>query len=255
MIEYPSKTQLALEIAYQARDIKSLLWIQASSAEHLDKSFRDALDRLDIKPSPDIDPFKVVEDWLRKPQNGPWLMIVDNVDDLDVIFSRSTQESPSKDKLQLLSCIPHVPHGSVLFTTRWKHVANNITTRDHICLSEMNEEQGVCLIKSRLGEAYEHSTDTKAFLEELGYIPLAIMHAAAFMSENGVGVSEYLETYRKSEADKSSMLQPAMNSMGVRDSNEAYSTDEHPVLKPGSFLSTTSKPPESLTRWPPTCFL
>jgi hypothetical protein len=72
-------------------------------------------------------------------------MIVDNVDDLNVIFSRSTEDGPLKNKSQLLSCIPQVSHGSVLFTTRWRHVANNITKRDHICLAEMDKEQGVCL--------------------------------------------------------------------------------------------------------------
>jgi hypothetical protein len=50
------------------------------------------------------------------------------------------------------------------------------------------------------------------------------------MSENGIGISEYLSVYRKSEADKSYMLQPAMESMGVPDSDEADSAEEHPVL-------------------------
>ena len=170
----------------------------------------------------------MVEDWLKEPRNGPWLMIVDNVDDVDVIFSRTTGDGSSKDKLQLLSCIPEVSHGSVVFT-KWKHVAKNITKRDHVHICEMTEEQGVKLIKSHLGGDYDSSPDITALLGELGHIPLAITHAAAFMSENTIGVSEYLETYRHNEDDRSTILAPTMESMGVLDSNEAYSAEEFPV--------------------------
>ncbi|KAH7362469.1 hypothetical protein B0T11DRAFT_280856 [Plectosphaerella cucumerina] len=225
------KTQVALEIAHRSEGIKSVIWIHAGSRDRLEKGFRDVLGRLDIQPDNSVEPMRVVETWLRDPKNGPWLMVVDNVDDFDVVFSK-TDEEPTP---HLLSCIPEVAHGSVLFITRWKAVAQKLTRRDHVHLGEMSDAQGVDLIRSYLGSDLDGGPETeekaRALLSELGHVPLAIAHAAAFMREYSTDIAEYLELYRKSTEDQDVLLAPTMDEMGIQDTNEAYSTDDYPVLK------------------------
>ncbi|KAM0281199.1 hypothetical protein ACHAQH_003629 [Verticillium albo-atrum] len=227
------KTQVALEIAYRSRDLKSVLWIHAGNKVRLEKGFRDVLGHLDIQLAPNVDPFRVVETWLRDPKNGPWLMVVDNVDDVDVVFSEKDENGSSS----LLSCIPEVSHGSVLFVTRWKTVAQRITKRDHVHLGEVTDEQGIEIIKSYLGSQYDDSPQSKEvtikLLEELGHIPLAITHAAAYMREYATEVSpvsEYLQLYRTNAANQEVLLEPALTEIGVKDSNEHYANEDFPVL-------------------------
>ena len=172
---------------------KSVIWIHAGSRDRLEKSFRDVLDAIGIQYSPEIDCLRIVEDWLREEKNGPWLMIVDNVDDTEVIFSPLGTEPSSPT--QLLSCIPNVDHGSVLFTTRWKAVAQKVTRKDHVQIGEMTEQDAKNLLKSYLGDECEELPHVDVLLEELGYIPLAITHAAALMSEKLISISDYLESY------------------------------------------------------------
>ncbi|KAM0331405.1 hypothetical protein ACHAQA_003078 [Verticillium albo-atrum] len=227
------KTQVALEIAHRSRDLKSVIWIHAGTKDHLEKGFREVLGLLDIQPAPNVDPFRVVEAWLRDPKNGPWLMVVDNVDDVDVVFS----EKDGNGSSNLLSCIPEVSHGSVIFVTRWKTVAQRITKRDHVHIGEVTDDQGIEIIKSYLGDQYDDSPETreatKKLLDELGHIPLAITHAAAYMREYATEVSpvsEYLELYKKNAANQEVLLEPALTEIGVKDSNESYSNEDFPVL-------------------------
>ncbi|KAH6686650.1 hypothetical protein F5X68DRAFT_231993 [Plectosphaerella plurivora] len=225
------KTQVALEIAHRSEGIKSVLWFHAGSRDRLEKGFRDVLGSLDIQPDNNVEPLRVVETWLRDPKNGPWLIVVDNVDDIDVVFSK-TDEDPAP---HLLSCFPEVAHGSVLFITRWKAVAQKLTRRDHFHLEEMTDSHGVDLLRSYLGSDLDDSPETeelaKELLGDLGHIPLAIAHAAAFMREYSTDIAEYLELYRNSTEDQDVLLAPAMTEMGVQDTNESYSSDDYPVLK------------------------
>ena len=208
---------------------KSVIWIHAGSRDRLEKSFRDVLDAIGIRYSPEIDCLRIVEDWLREEKNGPWLMIVDNVDDTEVIFSPLDTEPSSPT--QLLSCIPNVDHGSVLFTTRWKAVAQKVAKKDHVQIGEMTEQDAKNLLKSYLGDEYEESPHVDVLLEELGYIPLAISHAAALMSEKLISISDYLESYQASEEDRIELLRPTLEAMGISDSNNSYSNGDYPVLK------------------------
>lgn len=199
------KSQVALEIAYRWKDSfpkQSILWIHASTRDRFNQSFRDILTLLGIPENPNIDVERLVGNWLEDESAGRWLMIVDNVDGEDVVFDKSLA-APSKSTI--VACIPKVEHGSVLFTTRYKKIA--IKTADEIVgLIEMTEEEANLLLKQTLKNDYVESADYKPLIEELGYIPLAINHAAAFMRENDMGLSDYLELYRDSEEERVELL-------------------------------------------------
>src|SRR4051812_33766673 len=95
---------------------------------------------LNIPEAPDTNVSRIVEAWLRDEQNGRWLMIVDNVDSEEVLFEKPEGEHGASTRLKLVSCVPKVEHGSVLFTTRYKRIAGKLA--DEILeMQGMTEEE------------------------------------------------------------------------------------------------------------------
>jgi tetratricopeptide (TPR) repeat protein len=160
---------------------------------------------LGIPEAPGIEVSRVVERWLRSESSGRWLLIVDNVDNEDVIFEKREGDEDGTVALDLLSCLPKVDHGSILFTTRYKKIAQMLT-KEFIEIDEMTEEEAVQLLKKNLTNEDFSSNDVNLLLEELCYIPLAISHAAAFMRVNSQPISEYLDMFKSSDEERIGLL-------------------------------------------------
>ena len=59
----------------------------------------------------------IVRDWLNKPENGSWLLFLDNADDLDLFFELNP--SATKPNHPLISdFLPWNGNGSMIITTR-----------------------------------------------------------------------------------------------------------------------------------------
>jgi len=218
---------VALELAYRWKDSfpkQSILWIHAGNRDRLDQSFRDILGQLKIPETSETDPKRLVGDWLQRSAAGRWLMIVDNVDSEDVVFEMTGNNA----ELKLVSCIPKTATGSVLFTSRYKRIAMKLTD-ELIGLDAMMEDEANALLKRSLKDDYKDSEPSKQLLEELGYIPLAISQAAAFIRENCIGITEYLDIYHESEDDRIALLGEDLSIKGPDGSGSVV---------PSSVLST-----------------
>jgi tetratricopeptide (TPR) repeat protein len=169
---------------------------------------------LGIAEAPGIDVPRVVEKWLRNESSGRWLLIVDNVDNEDVIFEKREGEEDGTIALDLVSCLPKVEHGSILFTTRYKKIALKLT-KDLIEIDEMTEEEAVQLLKKNLTNEDFNSKNVKLLLEELCYIPLAISHAAAFMRVNSQPISEYLDMFKSSDEERIGLLGESFQQLSI----------------------------------------
>src|SRR5690554_1627291 len=155
------KSQVAIELAYRWRDsfpTTSIIWIHASTPRRLEKSYRDILAKLSIPEAPDMNVKLLVENYLRDKKNGRWLMIVDNVDDESVVLEKVDDEDDEDepDNTRILSCIPKVPHGVVLFTSRYRSVAMNLTN-SVIELKQMSVDEGTALLKTSLSDDFSDS--------------------------------------------------------------------------------------------------
>lgn len=86
------KTQIAIEFAYLYTELyprHGVFWVHASTIAHIYESFAKIGEVYQID-SDGVDPkllYEKVITWLQDPMSQPWLMIVDNADDKDVIFS------------------------------------------------------------------------------------------------------------------------------------------------------------------------
>lgn len=89
---YQSKTQIAVEYAIRLRKraLKTwVFWINASSIATFTQSYRDIAEAVQIpgREDPKADTLGMVTKWLKDEKNSPWLLVVDNNDDAELLFS------------------------------------------------------------------------------------------------------------------------------------------------------------------------
>ena len=131
------------------------------------------------------------------------MIIVDNADDVEMLFDRGQDNQGSPNQLALVDFIPSSQKGSILFTTRnWK-VAVKHAQENVVELHEMSEIDSfklfeMSLINKSLMEDYKSATK---LLHVLSNLPLAIKQTAAFINENGISLSDYLDIYESSDEE------------------------------------------------------
>jgi hypothetical protein len=70
----------------------------------------------------------------------------------------------------------------------------------------MSASEAKELLRTRIAEEDWSNVDAMRLIEELAYLPLAITQAAAFISDNSLTVSEYLELLDTGDADLKDLL-------------------------------------------------
>ncbi|KAK8009195.1 kinesin light chain [Apiospora marii] len=201
------KTQVAIEAAYrvhQAHPDCSVFWVPAVDMTMFENAYREIGRALEVKGIEDdrADVKALVKAALGRDEVGPWLLIIDNADDM-ALFTNG----------QLLSYLPFSRQGSILFTTRNHQAAVRLDTRDEIRLKELDEAEACELLHQRLQERQigdlEHTTK---LLDYLTYLPLAIRQASAYMASNAdVTVLKYLNYCKSSDQQMTKMLSKAFD--------------------------------------------
>ncbi|CAI7653282.1 unnamed protein product, partial [Penicillium glandicola] len=213
------KSQLAIEYCYQLRDRSPntwVFWVHASNAARFEQSFRDIADQAKIpgRQDPTANIFQLVESWLRDRKREKWLLILDNVDDDTFLRQPSTIgqqgqiDDPNAATKPLLDFLPQSPNGSIIITSRNKEVALKIVHRqDVIMINPMNRSEALKLLQQKLGQLAE-TPDTLTLVEELEFMPLAIVQAAGYIVHRAprCSVSQYLEKFRKSDSEATKLL-------------------------------------------------
>src|ERR1700722_5823880 len=193
------KSQIAIEYCYRFRDqhLEShVFWIHASTIYRVDQAYKDIARKLCLPGwnDPNVDTFQLVSEWLSNDAHGPWLLVLDNADDMETFFgTKSSPSVGSEQAVPLVTYLPCNPNGSILVTTRDKRVGERLANREKATMVlPMAEGEAERLLWSKA--AQEGSLDkTNELLEILGYLPLAITQAAAYISENSITVEKYLK--------------------------------------------------------------
>jgi tetratricopeptide (TPR) repeat protein len=197
------KTQIALELAYRAKKTYqdcSVFWAPATSVEILQQAFENIGRQLRIPGLEDghADVKKLVQQHLNQQSSGQWLLILDNVDEVDMWDA------------ELRPFLPKSPQGCVICTTRNRKVAVKIAEAPSIIeVREMDEETAMQLLaKSLIDDSglSDNRQDAPKLLEQLTFLPLAIVQAAAYINENRCALSEYLLLLEAQEQDVVELL-------------------------------------------------
>ncbi|GHO49702.1 tetratricopeptide repeat protein [Ktedonospora formicarum] len=183
------KTQIAAEYAYRSRAqgrYTHTLWMNAASEEALLASFIKVVDLLPaLRSSGETDQCTLVAQvlrWLERcPQ--PWLLILDNADDLSF----------------LQPYLPQWGNGDILLTTR-VHAVGSLSSSS-IEVDTMGMMEGIQLLLRR-AQRFTYATDSEIneagnLVIELGSLPLALDQAGAYIEETGCSVHDYLQLYRQ----------------------------------------------------------
>ncbi|KAJ5844751.1 hypothetical protein N7534_008420 [Penicillium rubens] len=188
------KTQIALELAYQTRELYAdcaVFWLPAVDMESLQQAYQTVADRLGISlDDKNEDAKSLVKVHLSKPSTGRWLLIFDNADDIDMwLENKDSKTGGLKDYL------PTSDQGAIVFTTRSNKVAQYLAATDVIQISEMDEHKAIHVLRNSLvdKEVLNDTESTRKLLRRLTFLPLAIVQAASFVNENRTTLASYVQ--------------------------------------------------------------
>lgn len=184
------KTQLALEYAYHAREeYRYVFWVLAESRDTLNFAYNDIAELLDLPGKEQQAQHLVIEavkSWLAR--NTGWLLILDQVNDLALVKN----------------FLPEAFPGHLLLTTRTSTTGKlaqriklkKLDTAESICL--LLRRAGILTAEAPLAEALPEYVDvTRAIVEELNGLPLALDLAGAYLVETSCSLSNYLDLLRR----------------------------------------------------------
>jgi hypothetical protein len=149
------------------------------------------------RQNPNANIFQLVHDWLHDEHKVKWVLILDNVDDASFLVENqdSRQEGQTSylergGSRPLVAYIPQCRNGSILITTRSKSAALKLVEEGSIIEVEpMDKSHAMSLLnkklenfKKKLGIKY-HDVAVGELAAALEFMPLAIVQAAAYISE------------------------------------------------------------------------
>ena len=202
------KTQIALEVAYQARQLFpdcAILWVPAVDMESLEQAYQEIASSLGLRFDPKTeDVKKVVQAYLTQSHQGRWLMIFDNADELNMW----TEDTSSSQYGGLRSFLPKSDQGAVIFTTRSTKVAQYLGVGDVFRIAELDEQKATKVLHNSLERKslLNDTENTRQLLESLTYLPLAIVQAASFMNENEMSIASYVKLLDGQDQDVINLL-------------------------------------------------
>lgn len=194
------KTQIAIEYAYRhARDYASIMWIDAGDVHALATSFGRIAERLDL-PEANAEDTSVlvrgVRRWMEARED--WLAIYDNADEPETIAG----------------FLPQPRHGHIVVTSR-AQALNALDTAVAMTVPEMLPDEALAFLLHRTGrddaDDVTERRAAQALSFELGYLPLALEQAGAYIVGKQSRFEGYLHSYRR---QKLSVLERAKPSFG-----------------------------------------
>lgn len=200
------KTHIALEAAFRVRSACpncSIFWVPANDATSFENAYRQIGQRLKLPLIDNVntDVKLLVKDALSR-ASGSWLLIIDNADDLDLLFGNNGDTA-------LRKYLPSSPNGSILFTTRTHEVVRRLKVpqANVVHIAAMSPNEAIELLQKSLNTRETRGSDSMTeFLGVLAHLPLAIKQAASTMNRLGWTTAQYLNFFRSGDEQLCKLL-------------------------------------------------
>ena len=188
-----------------------MFWMHASTVYRMNQAYKNIARKLCLPGwnDPNVDTFQLVSEWLSDDTHRPWLLVLDNADNMETFSTKPNLLSVgSEQTAPLINYLPRSSNGSILITTRDKRVGERLANREKVIMvSPMALLEAEALLWSKVvQEGSLNKTKSSELLKVLGYLPLAITQAAAYISENSITVEEYLEAFRAEDSEIQDLL-------------------------------------------------
>jgi tetratricopeptide (TPR) repeat protein len=223
------KTQIVLEFAYRKREISpycSIFWIPAVNSTTFEQAYLQIGQLLQIpgitEKSADVK--RLVKTRLSQESAGQWLLILDNADDIDMLYKRACGDHRS---LALIDYLPSSRYGWIIFTTRTRKAAVKQAGNNIIKVYEMDQVEARKVLEKSLIQTHVLKEDkaTVRLLNLLTCLPLAIVQAAAFINANEISISSYIALYKNGEDEVIELLSKDFEDQGrYRDTKNPIAT-------------------------------
>ncbi|MCB5166483.1 tetratricopeptide repeat protein [Streptomyces bambusae] len=241
------KTQLAAAYAQEALAARTdlVVWVQATEVRQVIATYAEAArrvrapgaDRTGAGAEADARAFL---DWAATTSRS-WLVVLDDV----------------VDPAALDSWWPSGPHGQVLATTRRHDARLTAGGRTLVDVGLFTPSEAVGFLESRLtGAGSGHLLEDRAaeLADALGYLPLALGHAAAYMINEDLPAGEYLHRLADRYVTIDRLLPPAADAEGygrpvagalllsLRAADAATAGLARPILQVVALLDASGQP-------------
>ncbi|MBT2369280.1 tetratricopeptide repeat protein, partial [Streptomyces sp. ISL-10] len=208
------KSQLAAALARELRDqarseegnLDLLVWANATEPDQIITAYADAAERLGLPDGTSGDLVAAAQAflaWLPTTERR-WLIVLDDITDpaaVDALWPDGSHRN-----------------GWVLATTRRTDALLSGQGRKLIRLDMYTSDEARAYIRRRLTDAgHPHlydSDEASQLAEELGHLPLALGHAAAYMINKRCGIGDYLRRFRDTGNKLNDLLPPNADTEG-----------------------------------------
>lgn len=202
------KTQAAVELAFRTKKDKpdhSVFWVPVLSLATVEEAYAKIATALSLTSTENKgDVMQLVKSHLSSEIAGPWLLILDNADDL-TLLETIRKHLPQSDK------------GKTLVTSRFRDIAFAVCDGVEVEMGMLDTQHSKAMFqKSLYGteqslvrtsfEDWDDEAKMEELLTELEHLPLAIVQAAAYLKRNKRSLETYLLLLRGAETDMVSLL-------------------------------------------------
>ncbi len=181
------KTQTAVEYAYQYRDeYAAVFWVRAEAVTEVQTGFMEIARLLGLPEEDAQDPndtVQAVKRWLAA--HSDWLLIFDNADRPEALKDFRPRQLQGQSHM--------------LLTSRAQTFDSWGIARP-VSLERMPASEAVDFLFKRTGRAADDAGEQAAaatLSKELGYLPLALEQAGAYVLAQQMGFANYLKSYGK----------------------------------------------------------
>lgn len=186
------KTELASQLVWQARKSRkytAIFWLNAASVSSIQSGIQDLARGMKLIDETQVGSTKAddIRDMVLQELNrgDRWLLVFDNLDEASHLDNFLPERRESRH---------------VLITTRHRGISSALRA-EQIDLNPMERDEAVSLFKKTAHRHQESQYSEPQLLElvnALGYLPLAIVQAAAYLSETQGDISNYFQFYKSS---------------------------------------------------------
>ncbi|PCD44537.1 hypothetical protein AU210_003613 [Fusarium oxysporum f. sp. radicis-cucumerinum] len=199
------KTQIALQLAYWIKEKKqdySVFWVPALSRASFEQACVQIMDACGIPTADNNNAVESVCQYLSSKGAGKWLLVVDNADDMQTVMGLKGADNG------LYRSLPQSDQGQILFTTRYRKVAVSVAGRNILDVPAMDRDEARSYLEEALIQEISSTDDEvmNRLLTLLAHLPLAITQAAAYINENQIPLTEYLQLLENTDRDRIELL-------------------------------------------------
>ena len=213
---------MAIEYGHRLRKESpgtSILWVYASNLARFRESYEAIAKELRLPgfDDPKTDLLNAVYQWLLSESSGPWLLILDNADDVNIIQNNHDNDSRSEhsSRTNIQEYLPQRAGGAILITSRDRNAALALLSGPDLLIdiAAMSQTEARSLINSKIAAHLGNDHDKDDLASALDCIPLAITQAVAYINRRQrMTTAKYLNLL-KDEQQETTLLNQGLSDL------------------------------------------